>query len=62
MQLPARRPRRWSALALLLASAAAPASGDDALATDLVDWLRTNGARIHDGLSIRRRDPADMHR
>ena len=59
MTLPARRSRRWFALTLLLASAAAPASGDDALATDLVDWLRTNGARIHGGLSIRRVDPSD---
>ena len=58
MPFPARRIRRSPALALLLASAV-PAFGDDVLATDLADWLRTNGARIHDGLSIRRRDPAD---
>ena len=59
LSIPARRPRHWPALTLLLLASAVPASGDDALATDLVDWLRTNGARIHDGLSIRRRDPAD---
>ena len=41
------------------ALAVGTAFGDDVLATDLADWLRTNGARIHDGLSIRRRDPAD---
>ena len=53
MPLPARRIRRLPALAV------GTAFGDDVLATDLADWLRTNGARIHDGLSIRRRDPAD---
>ena len=57
LRLPARRIRSSPALALLLASVV-PAFCDDVLATDLVDWLRTNGARIHDGLSIRRRDPA----
>ena len=56
--LPARHPRRWPALALLLASAV-QASADDALVTDLVDWLRTNGAKIHQGLEVRRVDPSD---
>jgi len=58
MPQPARRPRHWPALALILASAV-PASGDDALATELVEWLRTNGAKIHDGLAIRHVDPSD---
>ena len=60
LRLPARRISRSPALAVgVLLASAVPAFGDDVLATDLVDWLRTNGARIHDGLSIRRRDPAD---